>query len=86
MTLTLKLPPNLEKELAAEAAELRLTLPEYAFRVLASGRAAGAPVRTGAELVAYWEKEGLFGSRPDITDPEKFARELRVEAERRSRD
>ena len=38
MTLTLDLPPDLEAELAAEAARLRLPLEEYALRVLAFGR------------------------------------------------
>jgi hypothetical protein len=38
---------------------------------------------TGAELVAYWERHGLIGTRPDITDSLEHARELRRKAERR---
>jgi hypothetical protein len=37
----------------------------------------------GAELVAYWERHGLIGTRPDITDSLAHARELRRQAERR---
>ena len=38
MTLTLELPPELESELAAEAARLRLPFEEYVLRILAVGR------------------------------------------------
>jgi hypothetical protein len=37
----------------------------------------------GAEVVAYWERHGVLGSRPDITDSQAYARELRRQAERR---
>jgi predicted DNA-binding antitoxin AbrB/MazE fold protein len=37
----------------------------------------------GAELVAYWEKKGLIGTRPDITDSVAHARALRRQAETR---
>lgn len=33
--------------------------------------------RTGAELVAFWEREGVVGSRADIKDPGGHARGLR---------
>jgi hypothetical protein len=39
----------------------------------------------GAELVAYWERHGLIGTRPDITDSLEHAREIRRKAERRDR-
>ena len=39
----------------------------------------------GAELVAYWEKKGLIGTRPDITDSVAHARALRRQAETRQR-
>ena len=45
--------------------------------------AEAAAVRTGADLVAYWERNGLLGTRRDIADPVKYARELREQAERR---
>jgi hypothetical protein len=37
----------------------------------------------GAELVAYWERHGLIGTRPDIKDSLEHAREIRRKAERR---
>jgi hypothetical protein len=81
MTLTLDLPPELETELATEAERLRLPLAEYILRVLAAGRPPNPMPRTGAELVAYWEREGLLGTRTDITDPVEHARALRKKAE-----
>jgi hypothetical protein len=89
VTLTIDLPNDLERELAAEAAQLGLALGEYALRVLAGGRivasaADGAP-QTGAELVAFWEQAGVIGSRTDIHDPAAHARELRGQAENRAR-
>jgi hypothetical protein len=86
MSLTLDLPKDLESELAAEAARLGLSLSEYALRLLASGRTLGNPPKTGAELVAYWQQEGLVGTRPDIPDSQQHARTLREQAERRPRD
>lgn len=41
--------------------------------------------RTGAELVDYWQAEGLIGTRPDIADSQAFAREVRKQAEKRER-
>ncbi|HEX6900290.1 MAG TPA: hypothetical protein VF789_11275 [Thermoanaerobaculia bacterium] len=41
--------------------------------------------RTGADLVAYWQAEGLVGTRPDIADSQAHAREIRRQAERRER-
>lgn len=42
--------------------------------------------KTGSELVAYWDREKLFGSRPDITDSVEYAEKLRHEAETRLRN
>lgn len=44
--------------------------------------AEAAAVRTGADLVAYWERNGLLGTRPDITDPAAYARGLREQGKR----
>ncbi len=85
MSVVIELPPELESELAAEAAQLRLSLPEYALRLLWAGRTPLPPPRNGAELVAYWQKEGLIGTRPEITDAPKQARALREQTERRER-
>jgi len=83
MTLTLDLPSKLVEELAAEAARAGLSVSEYAARVLSKDRNLRAVPRTGADLVAYWQQEGLVGTRQDITDSQAYARELRSEAERR---
>jgi predicted DNA-binding antitoxin AbrB/MazE fold protein len=40
-------------------------------------------LQTGAELVAYWQKEGVFGSHPEITDSVAYAQALRRDAETR---
>jgi hypothetical protein len=89
VTITLDLPTELEQELAQEAARLGLPLAEYALRVLASSRApqpvATAPL-TGAELVDYWSREGVIGSRADIDDPVSFARELRERSQNRTHE
>ncbi len=85
MSITLELPPDLEGELAEEAARLKLPLSEYAARVLATGRTAAAnTLKTGAELVAYWQREGVVGTRPDIADSQERAREIRRNAEKRA--
>lgn len=86
MTIILDLPNELERELSQEAARKGLPLAEYALQLLAANRgmAAGStPPRTGAELVAFWEREGLIGSRTDIHDPAQYARELRERAQTR---
>jgi len=83
MTLTLDLPQELESELATEAARLGLPISEYARRLLSSGRTPGASPKTGAELVAYWQREGVVGSRPEIADSQEHARAIRRQAEER---
>jgi hypothetical protein len=85
MSLVLDLPPELETELAAEAARLGLPLPQYALRLLAAGRGPRPALRTGAELLAYWQSEGLVGTRPEIADSPAHARALREQAQRRAR-
>jgi hypothetical protein len=86
MTLTLELSQELESELSAEAAQLGLPLAEYALRILATGRAPRSLPKTGSELVAYWQSEGLIGTRPDITDSQQHARAIREQAEKRTRE
>jgi hypothetical protein len=85
MSLVLDLPAELETELSAEAARIRLPLPEYVLRLLAGRRTPSPAPRTGAELLAYWQSEGLVGTRPDITDSPAHARALREQAQRRAR-
>jgi hypothetical protein len=40
-------------------------------------------MRTGAEIVAYWQAEGLIGTRTDSTDSPAIARQIREQAQRR---
>ncbi len=86
MTLTLELPHDLERKLSAEARRLGLPLEKVALRHLHEAPAAAETgPRDGAELVAYWRREGVIGSRPDIEDSQAHAREIRRQAERRAR-
>lgn len=78
-------PQELESELCAEAIQLNLPLSEYILRILSMRQVLANPPKTGAELVAYWQSEGIIHSRPDITDSQGHARKLRHEAETRAR-
>lgn len=84
MNISLNLPPELEKELSREASRLKLPLSEYILRILSTRQVIENPPKTGAELIAYWQSEGVIGSRTDIIDSQTHARKLRQEAERRS--
>lgn len=84
--LTLDLPQELERELAAEAARLGLPLEQYALRLLSKSAGEGDGPRNGAELVEYWRRERLVGYRSGIADSASHARSLRREAERRPAD
>jgi hypothetical protein len=86
MSITLDLPQELERELATEATHLGLSLSAYVLRLLSARSLVGSTPTTGAELVAYWQREGVIGTRPDITDSQAYARQLRHKAERRSRE
>lgn len=83
MSITLDLPQELESELATEATQLGLSLAEYVLRLLSTRSLAGSVPTTGAELVAYWQREGVVGTRPDIIDSQTHARQIRQQAERR---
>ena len=85
MSITLHLPPELETKLAAEASRQGVPLSDYLLRVLSNGGQALPSIRTGAELVAYWQQAGVVGVRADIRDSQQHARELRAKAERRER-
>lgn len=41
------------------------------------------PVRSGADLVAYWREAEVIGTRLDIEDSQAHARKLRNDAETR---
>ncbi|MEH2034700.1 MAG: hypothetical protein V7K67_34750 [Nostoc sp.] len=86
MSINLDLPPELENELFTEASRLNLPISEYILRILSVRQVLANPPRTGAELVAYWQSEGVINSRPDITDSQAYARKLRHEAQTRERE
>ena len=86
MSLTLDLPTDLASELEAEAADRRLPLSEYVVKLLADGRGAKPKPQSGAELVEYWKREGLVGTRSETTDSTEHARLLRDSSQRRVRD
>ena len=83
MSLTLELPEDLESALTTEAAHLGLSLSEYTLRLLSTRVLPTSMPTTGAELVAYWQREGVIGTRPDVLDSQAHARQLRHSAERR---
>ncbi|MBK1986971.1 hypothetical protein A0J48_005345 [Sphaerospermopsis aphanizomenoides BCCUSP55] len=83
MNINLNLSPELEHELYTEAEKLNLPLSEYILRILSTRKSVDILPKTGAELVKYWENEGVINSRPDITDSQVYARELRHQAETR---
>jgi hypothetical protein len=85
MTLKLEISRELEKELSTEASKLGLPLSDYALRVLSNRQVPVVMPKTGAELVAYWQAEGLIGTRPEISDSVEHARALRRKAEKRAR-
>ena len=96
MTLILELTPEQEQQIEAEARRRNMDAASYAKALLfeeeaaeqlgpAAAQAAEEPW-SGADLVAYWEQEGVIGSRPDITDSLEHARAIRRKAERRIRE
>jgi hypothetical protein len=86
MSIMLDLPQELESELATEATQLGLSLTEYVLRLLATRSLVGQLPTTGTELVAYWQREDVIGARPEITDSQAHARQIRHQAEQRLRE
>lgn len=85
MSIHLDLPPELKSQVSTEALRLNLPLSEYILRVLSIRQVLSNPPKTGAELVAYWQSKGVINSRPDITDSQVYARNLRHQAQTRTR-
>ncbi len=85
MSITLEVPSELATVLEAEARKFGLSVTAYILQIIADRHTAKNLPQTGAELVAYWEREQLVGSRPDITDSQAYARQMRSEAESRAR-
>ncbi|MGE0128817.1 MAG: hypothetical protein AB7U82_12120 [Blastocatellales bacterium] len=85
MSITFEVPSELALELEAEARRYGLSVATYILQIIADRQTAKNLPRTGAELIAYWEREQLIGSRSDIADSQAYARQLRSEAESRHR-
>ena len=85
MALHLNLSKEAEAGLRAQAAALGMNLEEYAAKLLESSATPPPSKMTGAEMVAFWERSGVIGSRPDIKDSVAHACRLRRKAERRGR-
>jgi hypothetical protein len=77
MTLKLELSTDLESRLSNEATRLGLGLEQYVLSLLRSAATQSKSPVTGGELVAYWKREGLVGSRPEIADAPVHARSVR---------
>ncbi len=89
MTLILDLTPEQERQIENEARARNMDTPFYALARLFDGENSEQPEEkqwSGADLVAYWEREGLIGTRPDIKDSQKHARQIRRKGERRGRE
>ncbi len=86
MRITIDLPEALETELSVEATRLGLSLSDYVVQMLTKDRSGSKAPKTGADLVAYWQAEGLIGTREPATDSATLARDIRRRAEHRVRD
>ena len=86
MTITLDIPKTLEKELNHEAAQIGLSLPEYILQLLSLRPTIKVHLKTGTDLVTYWQEAGLIGTRTDISDSLHHARQIRAQAEKRAQD
>jgi hypothetical protein len=84
MTLTLELPSDLESRVNSEAARRGLSPADCVLEVLDAAMPDTPLPTTPAELVDYWEREGVLGiwaDRTDIPDSPEYARQLRHQAE-----
>lgn len=68
-----------------QSTHLNLPSPDIT-QLLLLGQVLKNSPKTGAEVVAYWQREGVINSRPDITNSQAYARKLRYEAERRMQE
>lgn len=84
MSLSLDLPTEFEKQLANEAQQHGLSLHDYVLQKLGVQNNIQNIPKTGADLVAYWKRENLLGTHTHITDSVAHARNLRMQAEKRS--
>lgn len=86
MSIVLDLPPDLERKLSTYARQRGISLADYVLQVLGADTLTQARPTTGADMVAFWNREGLIGTRSDIADSSVHARALRDRAQTRRRD
>lgn len=84
MSITLDIPQELEHKLLKKARSRGVTLSEYVVQILTSETVtSNVAIKTGTDLVAYWQNHNLIGTRPDISDSQNHARDIRARAEKR---
>jgi hypothetical protein len=86
MSVVLNLPKRLEKQLHQEAASQEQPLEEYLLNLIHQARQPKAPAfQSTSDVLAYWQSEGVIGSKPVKTNSQKLARQLRNQVENRKR-
>ena len=80
-TLIISLTSAEEKKLKACASAQGIDPSDYAHLLI--GRGLESRPATGADAIAFWENEGVFGTFADRPDSPEFAKMLREEAEKR---
>jgi hypothetical protein len=87
MTLTIELTPEEEERLRQKAARLGLDEAGYIRRIINEEATDEEDLpKTPAEAIAYWEREGVFGTFGNRPDSPEFARQLRQQASTRKWD
>jgi len=82
--MTITLTPEIERALSVRAEQLGTKLESLALRDLRGlyvEDKAEDPPRTGADLLAFWEDEGVFMPREDLPDSPILARQLREQSQ-----
>ncbi|ACB53815.1 hypothetical protein cce_4467 [Crocosphaera subtropica ATCC 51142] len=83
MEINIEIPKELEQELSQEASQINLSLSDYILHLLSARKVLNETPKTGKDLIAYWQQEGLINCRSDIKDSQEYARQIRYEAEHR---
>ena len=82
MAIAIELRPEIEAQLRERAARAGVDVTEYAGRLIEEGLT-GRPM-TGADVLAYWDREGVRGVFAGGPDSPELARQLRAQEEGRS--
>ncbi|EAZ89557.1 hypothetical protein [Crocosphaera chwakensis] len=84
MKINIEIPKELEQELSQEASQINLSLSDYVIHLLLTRKVLNETPKTGKDLIAYWQQEGLINCRSDIKNSQEYARQIRYEAEHRN--